>query len=54
MNSIKLAGHKINIQKSVAFLYANNERPAKGKNCIKVMFKKVQFIYDVCQLRKKF
>ena len=25
MNSVKIAGHKFNIQKSVAFFYINNE-----------------------------
>ena len=25
MNSLKVAGYKINVQKSVAFLYINNE-----------------------------
>ena len=31
----KIAGYKINIQKSVAFLYTNNERPERdGKETI--------------------
>ena len=28
----KVAGHKINIQKSLAFLYTNNEKPERTTN----------------------
>ena len=31
-NFIKVAGHKINIQKSESFPYKNNEIPEKEKN----------------------
>jgi len=30
MNSAKVAGYKINMQKSVAFLYTNNEMSERG------------------------
>ena len=41
---IKVAGYKVNIQKSVAFLYTNqiSERESKKKNSFKIALKKTE------------
>ena len=44
MNLVKLAGYRINMQKSVAFLYMHNERresKKKKKKALKIMLKKI-------------